>query len=66
MQLKNLIILKFRNKYACSADAEEELNQFIQEKMDELFSEQVFDERDLIRIDKQISEKFEELTSKKK
>ena len=61
LQLKNMIILKFRNKYLCSMENEEELNQFIQDKMDELFAEQVFDERDLIKVDKMIMEKHQEL-----
>ena len=38
MQLKNMIILKFRNKYSCSTDVEDELNVFIQDKMDDLFA----------------------------
>ena len=66
LQLKNMIILKFRNKYLCSVENEEELNQFIQDKMDDLFAEQVFDERDLIKVDKMILEKHQELSQRVK
>lgn len=37
LQLKNLILLKFRNKFACTADSSDELNKYIQDKVDELF-----------------------------
>ena len=64
--MKNLIILKFRNKYACAIDIEDELNKFIQLKMDELFSRDCFDERDLVGIDKEINAKYEEIVKKNK
>ena len=37
LQLKNLIITKFRNKYDCSASNEDEVNNLIQTEVDELF-----------------------------
>ena len=64
--MKNVIILKFRNKYACSIDLEDEINKYIQLKMDELFSREIFDERDLIQIDKDINTKYEEVKNKSK
>jgi hypothetical protein len=54
VELKNLITLKFRNKYACTTDLDDELNNFIQMKMDELFACPSFDERELVAIDKEI------------
>ena len=64
--MKNLIILKFRNKYACALDIEDELNKFIQAKMDELFAREVFDERDLVGIDKEIGAKYQEIVKSNK
>lgn len=66
LQLKNIIILKFRNKYACTIDIEDELNKFIQIKLDELFARELFDERDLVDVDKEISAKYEEIKLKNK
>lgn len=66
LQLKNMIVLKFRNKYACTIDLEDELNQFIQVKLDDLFARSFFDERDLVTIDKEIKEKYEEIMNKNK
>ena len=64
--MKNIIILKFRNKYACTLDLEDELNKLIQIKMDELFSRELFDERDLVAIDKELNKKYEEIVKKTK
>ena len=67
IQLKNMIILKFRNKYACTTpDWEDQLNQFIQERMDWLFAQEHFDERDLVRVDKEVMQKFIELNDPKR
>lgn len=38
LKLKHLIVQKFKNKYGCSAEKDGELNNFIQSKMDDLFS----------------------------
>lgn len=37
LQLKNLIITKFRNKYDASASNEDDVNMLIQNEVDELF-----------------------------
>ena len=51
LQLKNLIVTKFRNKYCLSAEFDEKLNRLIQEEIDHLFSLEQFDERDLVQVD---------------
>lgn len=66
IQLKNIIIVKFRNKYACANDLDDELNQFIQSKMDEMFSKQMFDERDLIAVDREIKSKYDSIVEQSK
>ena len=64
--MKNIIIVKFRNKYACANDLDDELNQFIQSKMDEMFSKQMFDERDLIAVDREIKSKYDSIVEQSK
>ena len=66
MQLKNLVLLKFRNKYACSADIDDEVNKFIQTKVDELFAKDQFDERDLVATDKEIHAMYDQTIKKLK
>ena len=48
LQLKNLIMTKFRNKYCMAAEFDENLNKLIQDEIDHLFSLEQFDERNLV------------------
>ena len=54
LQLKNLIITKFRNKYDASASNEDDVNMLIQTEVDDLFEREQFDERDLVAVDRKI------------
>lgn len=54
LQLKNLIVTKFRNKYCASVSDEDDLNNFIQSEVDSLFAMEMFDERDLIAVDRKV------------
>ena len=45
---------KFRNKYCATVGEEDELNTFIQNEVDALFSMEMFDERDLIAVDRKV------------
>jgi len=55
INLKNMILQKFRIKYNCSIEKDNgELIAFIVARLDDLFSKSAFDERDLIKIDKEI------------
>ena len=51
LQLKNLIVTKFTNKYCISALYNEKLNLLIHEEIDKLFNLEHFDERDLVAVD---------------
>lgn len=54
IQLKNLIITKFRNKYCISIDYSNSLNDYIQQEIDDLFCQDTFDERDLVAVDRKV------------
>ena len=54
IQLKNLIITKFRNKYCISIDYSNTLNDYIQNEIDDLFCQDTFDERDLVAVDRKV------------
>ena len=55
LQLKNLLINKFRNKHYALDDTKDGVNIFIQNEMDQLFDSGInFDERDLIAVDRRI------------
>lgn len=55
LQLKNLLINKFRNKHYAHDDTKDAVNIFIQQEMDQLFESGInFDERDLIAVDRSI------------
>ena len=54
MQLKNLIVTKFKNKYCTSLDSSDNLNKLIDTEIDTLFSMDNFDERDLVASDRRI------------
>lgn len=57
IQLKNLIITKFRNKYCVSIEnssQQNQLNDYIQNEIDDLFCLENFDERDLVAVDRKV------------
>ena len=54
MQLKNLIVTKFKNKYCTSLDSSDALNKLIDSEIDGLFNMDNFDERDLVASDRRI------------
>ena len=54
LQLKNLIVTKFTNKYCVSAQYDEKLNLFIKDEIDRLFNLEHFDERDMIVVDQKV------------
>lgn len=57
MQLKNLLINKFRNKHYAHDDTKDQVNIFIQTEMDQLFDSGInFDERDLVAVDRRIKD----------
>ena len=54
LQLKNLILTKFRNKYSVLMSSDDDINTFIQKEVDQLFALELFDERDLVQVDRNI------------
>jgi hypothetical protein len=54
LQLKNLIVTKFKNKYCLTAEFDDKLSRLIQEEIDRLFTLDQFDERDLVCVDQKI------------
>ena len=67
INLRNMILQKFRIKYNSSVEKENgELIAFIVARLDDLFSKSAFDERDLIKIDKEIQERVNQANSTKK
>lgn len=59
LQLKNLILTKFRNKYSVQMSSDDEINTVIQKEVDRLFAMEVFDERDLVQVDRNIRAQIE-------
>lgn len=67
LQLKNLLINKFRNKYQVPDHNKDEVNNFIQKEMDELFdSGNYFDERDLVAVDRRVRDYRNNIIDKEK
>ena len=66
LQLKQLILQKFRIKFNCSHEKDPELNVFIMTRLDELFNSSVFDEKDLVKLDREIQAKVDQIKAKKK
>ena len=54
MQLKNLIVTKFKNKYCTTLDSSDTLNKLVDSEIDALFKMENFDERDLVACDRRI------------
>jgi uncharacterized protein YqgQ len=59
LQLKNLILTKFRNKYCVLMSSDDSVNTFIQTEVDQLFDLELFDERDLVQVDRNIRAQIE-------
>jgi hypothetical protein len=66
LQLKQLILTKFKNKYCMDVDLDESVNVFIQEEIDRLFTFDHFDERDLVAVDQKVRDHIKAQAQTKK